>query len=308
MDAIHSDKNGKAEIDYEKCVSCGQCLVNCPFGAISDKSQIFQVIRAIQSGEQVYAVLAPAFVGQFGAKVTPGKLRAAMKELGFTDVFEVAIGADLCAEQEAEDFIKEVPEKLFPDYANCISMALTPMTLTARLIKKQNKNAKVVFIGPCAAKKLEAMRRTVKSEVDFVLTFEEMTGIFAAKNIKVELLEEDPAGVSDASADGRNFAVSGGVAKAVENVIHEKYPDREVKIANAEGLKECRKLLTVAKAGKYNGYLLEGMACPGGCVAGAGTMQSIKKSQTAVNKYAAMAGHTVASQTEYVKELEKLVY
>ena len=185
---------------------------------------------------------------------------------------------------------------------------LTPMTLTARLIKKQNKNAKVVFIGPCAAKKLEAMRRTVKSEVDFVLTFEEMTGIFAAKNIKVELLEEDPAGVSDASADGRNFAVSGGVAKAVENVIHEKYPDREVKIANAEGLKECRKLLTVAKAGKYNGYLLEGMACPGGCVAGAGTMQSIKKSQTAVNKYAAMAGHTVASQTEYVKELEKLVY
>ena len=182
------------------------------------------------------------------------------------------------------------------------------MTLTARLIKKQNKNAKVVFIGPCAAKKLEAMRRTVKSEVDFVLTFEEMTGIFAAKNIKVELLEEDPAGVSDASADGRNFAVSGGVAKAVENVIHEKYPDREVKIANAEGLKECRKLLTVAKVGKYNGYLLEGMACPGGCVAGAGTMQSIKKSQTAVNKYAAMAGHTVASQTEYVKELEKLVY
>lgn len=326
MDAIHSDKNGKAEIDYEKCVSCGQCLVNCPFGAISDKSQIFQVIRAIQSGEQVYAALAPAFVGQFGAKVTPGKLRAAMKELGFTDVFEVAIGADLCAEQEAEDFIKEVPEKLpfmatsccpawsvmakklFPDYANCISMALTPMTLTARLIKKQNKNAKVVFIGPCAAKKLEAMRRTVKSEVDFVLTFEEMTGIFAAKNIEVGLLEEDPAGVSDASADGRNFAVSGGVAKAVENVIYEKYPDRKVKIANAEGLKECRKLLTVAKAGKYNGYLLEGMACPGGCVAGAGTMQSIKKSQTAVNKYAAMAGHTVASQTEYVKELEKLVY
>ena len=325
MDAIRSDKNGKADIDYDKCVSCGQCLVNCPFGAIADKSQIFQVIRAIQSGEQVYAALAPAFVGQFGAKVTPGKLRAAMKELGFTDVFEVAVGADLCAEQEAEDFIKEVPEKLpfmatsccpawsvmakklFPDYANCISMALTPMTLTARLIKQQNKNAKVVFIGPCAAKKLEAMRRTVKSEVDFVLTFEEMTGIFAAKNIDVELLEEDPDGVNDASSDGRNFAVSGGVAKAVENVIREKYPDMDIKMANAEGLKECRKLLTMAKAGKYNGYLLEGMACPGGCVAGAGTMQSIKKSQAAVNKYAATAGHKVSSQTEYVKELEKLV-
>ncbi len=114
-------------------------------------------------------------------------------------------------------------------------------------------------------------------------------------------LEEDPDGVSDASVDGRNFAVSGGVAKSVENVIREKYPDREIKMANAEGLKECRKLLTMAKAGKYNGYLLEGMACPGGCVAGAGTMQSIKKSQAAVNKYAAQAKHKISSQTEYVK-------
>jgi len=298
MDAIGSDENGKADIDYEKCVSCGQCLVNCPFGAISDKSQIFQVIRAIQSGERVYAALAPAFVGQFGPKVTA---------------------------QEAEDFVNEVPEKLpfmatsccpawsvmakklFPDYANCISMALTPMTLTARLIKKHNPNAKVVFVGPCAAKKLEAMRRSVRSEVDFVLTFEEMSGIFDARQVDVSALEEDPDGVSDASVDGRNFAVSGGVAKSVENVIREKYPDREIKMANAEGLKECRKLLTMAKAGKYNGYLLEGMACPGGCVAGAGTMQSIKKSQAAVNKYAAQAKHKISSQTEYVKELDKLV-
>ena len=325
VNAIESDKMGRAYVNPDKCVSCGMCMVSCPFGAISDKSQIFQVIRAIQSGERVYAALAPAFVGQFGPKVTPGKLRAAMKKLGFADVFEVAIGADLCAAQEAEDFVNEVPEKLpfmatsccpawsvmakklFPDYANCISMALTPMTLTARLIKKNNPNAKVVFVGPCAAKKLEAMRQSVRSEVDFVLTFEEMSGIFDARQVDVSALEEDPDGVSDASVDGRNFAVSGGVAKSVENVTREKYPDREIKMANAEGLKECRKLLTMAKAGKYNGYLLEGMACPGGCVAGAGTMQSIKKSQAAVNKYAAQAKHKISSQTEYVKELDKLV-
>ena len=325
VNAIESDKMGRAYVNPDKCVSCGMCMVSCPFGAISDKSQIFQVIRAIQSGERVYAALAPAFVGQFGSKVTPGKLRAAMKKLGFADVFEVAIGADLCAAQEAEDFVNEVPEKLpfmatsccpawsvmakklFPDYASCISMALTPMTLTARLIKKHNPNAKVVFVGPCAAKKLEAMRQSVRSEVDFVLTFEEMSGIFDARQVDVSALEEDPDGVSDASVDGRNFAVSGGVAKSVENVIREKYPDREIKMANAEGLKECRKLLTMAKAGKYNGYLLEGMACPGGCVAGAGTMQSIKKSQAAVNKYAAQAKHKISSQTEYVKELDKLV-
>lgn len=160
----------RRRIDYDKCVSCGMCLVNCPFGAIADKSQIFQVIRAMQSGERVYAAVAPAFVGQFGPKVTPGKLRAAMKQLGFADVFEVAIGADLCATQEAEDFIKEVPDelpfmgtsccpawsamakKLFPDHANCISMALTPMTLTARLIKHEHPKAKVVFIGPARPK------------------------------------------------------------------------------------------------------------------------------------------------------------
>lgn len=325
MDAIGSDENGKAEIDSEKCVSCGQCLVNCPFGAISDKSQIFQVIRAMQSGERVYAALAPAFVGQFGAKVTPGKLRSAMKMLGFADIFEVAIGADLCATQEAEDFVQEVPnklpfmatsccpawssmaKKLYPEYRECISMALTPMTLTARLIKEQHQNAKVVFIGPCAAKKLEAMRKSVRSEVDFVLTFEEMMGIFEAKDIDVASLTEEVEGINDASEDGRNFAVSGGVAQSVVNVIQERYPEREIKIANAEGLRDCRKLLMMAKAGKYNGYLLEGMGCPGGCIAGAGTMQSIKKSQNAVKKYAAQANHKTSNETEYVKELNKLV-
>ncbi len=325
MDAIHSDENGKAEIDNSKCVSCGMCLVNCPFGAIADKSQIFQVIRAIQTGERVYAAVAPAFVGQFGPKVTPGRLRAAMKALGFADVFEVAIGADLCATQEAIDFVTEVPDKLpfmatsccpawsmmakklFPEHKQCISMALTPMTLTARLIKSEHKNAKVVFIGPCAAKKLEAMRSDIRSDVDFVLTFEEMAGIFDAKHVDIETIEEDQDGVNDASTDGRNFAVAGGVAKSVVNIIHERYPDREINVANAEGLRECRKLLTMATKGKYQGYLLEGMACPGGCVAGAGTMQPIKKSQAAVNLYASQAKHKTSNETEHVKELNKLV-
>jgi [FeFe] hydrogenase (group B1/B3) len=325
MGAIHTDCNGKADIDYDKCVSCGMCLVNCPFGAIADKSQIFQVIRAIQSGERVYAAVAPAFVGQFGPKVTPGKLRSAMKQLGFADIFEVAIGADLCATQEAEDFLKEVPEhlpfmatsccpawsvmakKLYPDHADCVSMALTPMTLTARLIKREYPNAKVVFVGPCAAKKLEAMRRSVRSEVDFVLTFEEMAGIFDAGHVSLADVEEDPAGVNDASADGRAFAVTGGVAQAVVNVIRQTHPDREIKVASADGLAECRKLMAAAVAGKYPGYLLEGMACPGGCVAGAGTMQPINKSKVNVGLYAKQAQHQCSSETEHIKELDKLV-
>lgn len=165
----------------------------------------------------------------------------------------------------------------------------------------------VSFIGPCAAKKLEAMRTDIRSDVDFVLTFEEMDGIFDARHVDVEKIEEDPEGVNDASTDGRNFAVAGGVAKSVVDVIHQRYPDKEIKVANAEGLKECRKLLTMAKAGKYNGYLLEGMACPGGCVAGAGTMQPIKKSQASVNLYASKAKHKTSNETEHVKELDKLV-
>ena len=186
-------------------------------------------------------------------------------------------------------------------------MALTPMTLTARLIKHEHPKAKVVFIGPCAAKKLEAMRKSVRSEVDFVLTFEEMAGIFAAKHVDLTTIEEDPDGVNDASTDGRSFAVGGGVAKAVVNVIQHRYPGREVKVTSSQGLRECRKMMQEAVAGKYPGYLLEGMACPGGCVAGAGTMQPIKKSQAAVGLYARQAKHKTSDETEHIKELDKLV-
>ena len=191
MGAIHSDEHGRAEIDYDKCVSCGMCLVNCPFGAIVDKGQIFQLIQSIKRGDEVVAIVAPAFINQFPG-MTPSKLKEAMRQLGFADVAEVAIGADLCTIDEAKDFMEEVPakipfmgtsccpawsvmaKKLFPQQAECISMAMTPMVLTARLIKKEKPNARICFIGPCAAKKLEASRRSVRSEVDFVLTFEEL--------------------------------------------------------------------------------------------------------------------------------------
>ncbi|MBS5164963.1 MAG: 4Fe-4S dicluster domain-containing protein [Butyricicoccus pullicaecorum] len=324
INAIKSDEYGRAEIDYNKCVSCGMCLVNCPFGAIADKAQIFQLIQSMKQGTPVYAAVAPAFVGQFGPKVTPEKLRAAMKALGFTDVVEVAVGADLCATQEAMDFLEHVPEKIpfmatsccpawsmmakqeFPELKDCVSMSLTPMVLTARLIKKQHPEAKVVFIGPCAAKKLEARRRTVRSEVDFVLTFEEMMGLFHAKDINLEDIEAEEI-LSEASTDGRNFAVSGGVAKAVVNSMKKLEPECEIPVASAQGLAECKKLMMMAKAGKYNGYLLEGMACPGGCVAGAGTMQPIAKSAAAVGMYAKKAPVEICCETPYIDVLDDLI-
>lgn len=323
MNAISSDEYGRAEIDQEKCVSCGMCLANCPFGAIADKAQIFQVIQAIKSDVPVYAAIAPAVAGQFGPKLTPEKIRPAFQALGFTDVVEVAIGADLCTIQEAKDFVEEVPDNLpfmatsccpawsmmakkeFPEIAKCISMALTPMVFTGRLLKKKYPGCKVAFIGPCAAKKLEASRRTIRSDVDFVLTFEEVMGMFEAKEIKFEELKDDDT-MHGASGDGRGFAVSGGVANAVVNCISELYPDYEVKVQNAEGLAECRKLLAMARAGKYDGYLLEGMACPGGCVAGAGTIQPIAKSTAAINLHKKVSTNAHALQSDYKDLFEEL--
>lgn len=318
MDAIGSDENGKAKIDYDKCVSCGMCLVNCPFGAIVDKGQIFQLIHAMKTGKKVIALVAPAFVGQFGPKATPEKLTAAMKKLGFDSVVEVAIGADLCAVEEAKDFMREVPanqpfmatsccpswsvmaKKLFPELAPYISMAMTPMVLTARMVKKKNPDACIAFIGPCAAKKLEASRRSIRSDVDFVLTFEELMGMFEAKDVKFEdISDEDAVELNKGTGDGRGFAVSGGVAQAVADVIKRLDPDREIKVASAQGLKECRNLLQLAKAGKYDGYLLEGMGCPGGCVAGAGTLQAVQKSTALVNKYVKDAEKQNSLDSEY---------
>ncbi len=319
MNAIKTDQYGRAEIDQDKCVSCGMCLVNCPFGAIADKGQIYQTIMAIKSDVPVYAAIAPAFCGQFGPAMTFDKMRGAFKALGFEDVVEVSIGADICTLQEAQDFLKEVPaerpfmatsccpawammaKKLFPTLAPNISMALTPMTLTGRMIKKDHPGCKVAFIGPCAAKKLEASRRTVRSDIDFVLTFEEVLGMFDAKEVDPEDIPSDPLG--EATGDGRGFAVVGGVAQAVVNAAKRLAPDREIKVAVANGLPECKKMLALAKAGKYNGYLLEGMGCPGGCVAGAGTVVPVNFSTSEVRKAQKDAKDSCILESKYLHYL-----
>ena len=301
--AIESDNKGRAIINQDKCVSCGQCMVSCPFGAIADKSQVFQLIRAMQTGREIIAQVAPAFVGQFGPQMTPQKFKAALLELGFSAVYETAIGADAGAIAEANHYVEEVAtgqlpflltsccpswamlaKKFFPDTIDKISNALTPMVATARVIKQEHPDASVVFIGPCASKKLEASSRTVRSDVDFVITFEELAGMFEAKGIDVATFEE-AVDMEDATSAGRGYGVAGGVASAIEDCIREYYPDVEVNIEHAESLSECKKVLLLAKAGKKNGCLIEGMACPGGCVAGAGTNIAIPNACQALGKF-----------------------
>ena len=226
------------------------------------------------------------------------------------------MGADLCTIEEAKDFVEKVPEKqnymatsccpawhsmihkLFPDQTEKISMTLTPMVFTARLMKKPYPGCKVVFVGPCAAKKLEAIRADIRSDVDFVMTFEELQGMFQAKEIDFEQLEESDV-LNEGTAAGRGFAVSGGVAKAVSDLVEKTTPGLEVKTARAEGLRECRKLMTLAKAGKYDGYLLEGMACPGGCVAGAGTLLPVELAANVVGRYQKEANQISPTESPY---------
>ena len=324
MHAIESDKDGKAKINYDKCVSCGMCMVNCPFGAIADKSQIFQVIQAIKDEKTpVYAIVAPAFIGQFGPKLNLKTIDDAMSRLGFDGVYEVSIGADICTISEAEDFLENVPEKLkflatsccpawskmakmeYPEFKDNISMAMTPMVYTARLVKKEHPNAKVVFIGPCAAKKLEASRKSVRSDVDFVLTFEETYGMFTAKGVDFNTLKEKPL-EDKTTAAGRGFAVMGGVAQAVVTASKTLAPEREIPVYAAQGLDNCRSMLKLAKMGKFDGYLLEGMACPMGCVSGAGTVESPTKVKALVGMSQKEATKKSSVESEYKDLFNKL--
>ncbi|MDR0948927.1 MAG: 4Fe-4S dicluster domain-containing protein [Lachnospiraceae bacterium] len=311
VNAITEDKKQRAVIDEEKCVSCGQCMVSCPFGAIADKSQIFQLIRAMKENTKIIAQVAPSFVGQFGPDVTPDKFKSALIELGFAQVYETALGADEACIKEATDYVERVAsgkqsfiltsccpswavmaKNLFPETISNISNELTPMVATARHIKREHPDAQVVFIGPCAAKKLEASRRTVRSDVDFVITFEELTGMFEAKGILLDQIQKMDE-MRDATAAGRGYGVAGGVAGAIEQCIAKYYPRVQVRIEHAEGLTECKKMLLLAKAGKKEGCLIEGMACPGGCIAGAGTNIAITAAKKEVSGFQKAAAKVI---------------
>ena len=320
VNAYTSDEEGRAKIDYDKCVSCGQCIVSCPFGVVSDKSEIYQTIKSIQNHGEVIAEIAPAFVGQFGKNASPEKVKEALLSLGFSDVIEVALGADMGAVAEAKHFIEKVKtgeepflatsccpswavmaKRDYPDIAPYVSPALTPMVATARIIKEKHPNAKIVFIGPCSAKKLEANRRSVKSDVDYVLTFEEVAGMFEAKNISIESFAGTK--IEDATAAGRGYGYSGGVSKAIMGAIKKFDPELEVSNDRADGLKGCKKILTLAKSGKRDGYLLEGMGCPGGCVGGMGTLISQTKGEKEIKGFEDKAEYKQAYENNYIKQI-----
>lgn len=317
--AIGSDALGRAKIDHEKCVSCGECMQACPFAAIGDKSQIYQLVKALKKNNNMYAIVAPAFVGQFGPMASPAQVFEAIRMLGFKEVMEVSLGADIETISEAQEFLNEVPEKvpfmgtsccpswsmmvnkMFPELARYISDSSSPMIATAQFIKKQHPDAKVVFIGPCVAKKLEALQEKVTEYVDFVITFEELFGLFASREIEPSEIVTTEV-INDASKIGRGFAAPGGVADAVKRVAKELDPSAVIQIENANGLHECVKMMKLAKAGKKNGMLLEGMACEGGCIGGAGTVISIAQAKKALAIFSDEASATLSTENKLIKK------
>ncbi len=317
VDAIESDYLGRAKIDFSKCVYCGMCIVECPFGAIADKSEIYQMISNMNNGEKMAAAIAPAVYGQLGLPLE--KMKEVFKILGFCDVVEVALGADIGAIMEAHHFAENVPEKQdflatsccpawslmakreFPDIAHNISESTTPMIETARVIKERNKNVKVCFIGPCIAKKSEATRLSVKSHVDYVITFEELYGMIEAKEIDLSTLKGENI-ITDASSLGRGYACASGVSYAILENIKSLYPQKTVLVDKADGLRNCRKMLQLARSGARNGYLLEGMACPSGCIGGPSAMISIKNGKSENEKYKNLSEYKLSLENPNAKK------
>lgn len=319
--AIEDDDVGRAVINHDKCVACGRCITQCPFGAIADKTQIYQLVKALTSKKRIYAIVAPSFIGQFGALASPVQVAEAIKQLGFEDVVEVGLGADMTTLHEAKEYLERVPAEIpfmgtsccyswslmveynFPELKGYISDSGSPMKYTAEHIKTKDPDAYVCFVGPCTSKKLEAIDTKVQGYVDFVITFEELMGMFVAKGIDPAEVEVDET-MEDASASARGYAMAGGVAAAVAEVAKRLAPEREIMIEGANSLDECMKMLKLAKAGKKNGYLLEGMACPGGCIAGVGTIASTTKVKRALTKY--MQGSEYKTPFENVNIPEEL--
>lgn len=300
-----NDEDRRAQINEEQCVNCGACMSACPFGAISDKSLIVPVAKRLARHKKMYAVVAPAIAGQFGMKITYGQIKDAFKKIGFTDMFEAACGADAVTAHEAEEFVERMEkgdkymtnsccpgflsyiEKKYPDQVERISGAVSPMIATGRYIKSLDAEAKVVFVGPCTAKKNEAVKENLKDAVDYVLTFEEIIALMDAFN--VDPAECENIEVNDASVFGRGFGAGGGLTAAIGNYVKEKNIQVEFKPVKASGAAEIKKAMTMAKVGKLDGNFIEGMMCEGGCINGAAVIAPAYKSKAVFAKNNAAA-------------------
>ena len=317
--AISMNEDHAAVIDDSKCINCGACVYQCPWGAITDKSYIVEVVEMLKKYAnddkvKLYAVVAPSISGQFSyANIKLGQVVTGIKRLGFHNVVEAALGADMVAYDEAKELAEkgfltssccpafvEFVEKNFPMLKENISHNPSPMAAIAKYIKKNDPDCKVVFIGPCTAKKAEIRKDGIKEYVDSALTFEELQALFDAREIDLTELEESE--LNNASYYGRIFARCGGLAEAVQEALKEQgNGDFELHAVSCDGIDECRTALLKASKGIGNINFIEGMACVGGCIGGAGCLTHGPKNNTEVDKYGKLAMEK--SITDAIKNL-----
>ncbi len=303
--AITMNEDQEAKIDNDKCISCGACVYQCPFGAINDKSFILNVIDMIKGSDEgknykVYAAVAPSIASQFiYAKL--GQVITALKELGFNEIAEVALGADMTTWEESSELVEKgvmtssccpafvsYVAKQFPDLLPYVSSTLSPMAMIGKHIKEQDPTAKVVFIGPCTAKKAEMKKETVAPYIDAVITFEELQALFDSREIELETLPETV--LDEASYFGRIFAHAGGLTSAVKQALAEKdVKDFTVTPVACDGIENCKVALLKLRKNMLEGNFLEGMACTGGCVGGNGNLTHMAKSRMDVENHGKQA-------------------
>lgn len=292
------------KIDNGKCLTCGSCIPNCPLDAIVDKIEFVPIIKHLKEKKQhVYAIVAPAFIGQFGTGIKAGQVRSALKYIGFRDMIEVAVLADLLTLREAYEFERLVHKKEdylitscccpiwmnmvqkgYPELLKHFSPAVSPMIAAGRVLKELNEDAVVVFIGPCIAKKNEAKDKELEGAVDFVLTFRELEEVFKALEIDLVSMPNDHK--EQSSLGGRIYGRTGGVSKSVEMVVKRLMGETvDFRPIQADGVKACKEILDKLKENLLEANFVEGMGCKGGCVGGPRSVLNIDSATEVLNKY-----------------------
>ncbi len=323
--AIQRDENGKLVIKEEHCTGCGACIASCKEGRLQERKDLIPLLELLQGRETpVYAMIAPAFMGQFSPDVTAGKLRCAFKKLGFQGMIEVALFADVLTLKEALEYDRQIQSegdflltscccplwvavirKLYSALTPHIPPSVSPMAACGRSVKRIHPEAKTVFIGPCLAKKAEAREADIADAVDIVLTFQETQELFEAAGVDPGMLEDDHKDHS--SRGGRIYARTGGVSEAVEKTLEKLKKDRKIpfRAKQADGMLACKALLEEVSTGNAGANFLEGMGCRGGCVGGPRAMIPTEEGRKNVNEYGKQALYETPVDNPYTIALLK---
>ncbi len=323
FDAILPDGNGGIAIDKDKCTGCGVCVDSCKARKLAASKDAVAALSAMKDHKGlIYALVAPAFLGQFSGEVTPGKLRSAIKAAGFDGMIEVALFADMLTLKEALEFDRMIKtekdyqltscccpvwiamiRKIYSQLMPHVPRSVSPMVACGRTIKHLHPDALTVFVGPCMAKKAEAREADISDAVDFVLTFQEMRDIFEAMGIDPAAMEESERDHS--SRAGRIYAKAGGVSEAVSQTLERISPDRDIQIRTqkADGVAACKSMINDLLAGKTDANFYEGMGCVGGCVGGPKAIIDKEQGRERVDEYAAQATYPTPADNPYVIEL-----